>query len=43
VDFVELKRNRTSEWLAKSISEKCTEEEKKILAQVSNIFTKLVE
>lgn len=42
-DFVESKRNRTSEWLAKSISEKCTEEEKKIMAQVSDIFTKLVE
>jgi DNA-binding MarR family transcriptional regulator len=42
-DFIELKRNRTSEWLAKSISEKCTEDEKKILAQVSDIFTKLVE
>ncbi|MDD2303499.1 MAG: MarR family transcriptional regulator [Prolixibacteraceae bacterium] len=42
-DFIELKRNRTSEWLTKSISERCTEEEKKILAQVSDIFTKLVE
>ncbi len=42
-DFIELKRNKTSEWLAKSISEKCTEEEKKILAQVSDVFTKLVE
>ncbi len=42
-NFIELKRNKTSEWLAKSIPEKCTEEEKKILAQVSDIFTKLVE
>ena len=41
-EFIKLKRNKTSEWLAKSISEKCTEEEKKILAQVSDIFTKLV-
>ena len=41
-DFVELKRNKTSEWLAKSISEKCTEEEKEILAQASDILTKFV-
>lgn len=41
-DFVELKRKKTNEWLAKSISEKCTEQEKKILTQASDILTKLV-
>jgi DNA-binding MarR family transcriptional regulator len=41
-DFVELKRKKTSEWLAKSISEKCTEQEKKMLTQASAILIKLV-
>lgn len=42
-DFVEFKRNKTSEWLAKSIAENCTEEEKAILAQASEILTKFVD
>lgn len=42
-NFVEIKRNKTSEWLAKSISENCTEEEKKILTLASEILTKFVD
>ena len=42
-ESIALKRTKTSEWLAKSISEKCTEEEKKILSLAAEIIAKLVE
>jgi DNA-binding MarR family transcriptional regulator len=42
-EYIELKRNKTSEWLAKEISEKTTEEEKEILRSAIKILTKLVD
>ena len=42
-EFIKLKRNKNSEWLAKSISEKCTEKEKTTLALAAEIIAKLVE
>lgn len=42
-EFIKLKRTKTSEWLAKSISEKCTEKEKTTLALAAEILAKLVE
>lgn len=42
-EFIKLKRNKNSEWLAKSISDKCTEKEKITLALAAEIIAKLVE
>jgi DNA-binding MarR family transcriptional regulator len=42
-EFIELKRNKSHEWLEKAISEKTSEAEKKILSQAISILTKLVE
>jgi DNA-binding MarR family transcriptional regulator len=42
-EFIELKRNKTSEWLAKAISEKTSEDEKDILMRTITILTKLVD
>lgn len=42
-EFIKLKRTKTSEWLAKSISEKCTEKEKTTLTLAAEIIAKLVE
>jgi DNA-binding MarR family transcriptional regulator len=42
-EFVELKRNKTNEWLAKIISEKTTEAEKEILMSAIKVLTKLVD
>jgi DNA-binding MarR family transcriptional regulator len=42
-EFVELKRNKTKEWLAKAISEKTTEAEKEILMSAIRVLTKLVD
>ena len=42
-EFIEIKRNKTSEWLAKAISEKTTEAEKEILMSSITILTKLVD
>ena len=42
-EFIELKRNKTSEWLAKVISEKTTAEEKEILMSAIKILTKLID
>jgi DNA-binding MarR family transcriptional regulator len=42
-EFVELKRNKTSEWLAKAISDKTTTEEKETLMRAITILTKLVD
>jgi len=42
-EFVEMKRNKSMEWLEKAISEKTTEAEKVILMGTVNILTKLVD
>jgi DNA-binding MarR family transcriptional regulator len=42
-EFVELKRNKTTEWLTKAISGKATEAEKEILMSAIPILTKLVD
>jgi DNA-binding MarR family transcriptional regulator len=42
-EFIELKRNKTMEWLEKAISEKTTKAEKRILMDTINILTKLVD
>ncbi len=41
--FIELKRNKTKEWLAKAISEKTTEAEKEILMSAIIVLTKLAD
>jgi len=41
--FIELKRNKTKEWLAKAISEKTTEAEKEILLNAIIVITKLAD
>ncbi|MBB3187484.1 MarR family winged helix-turn-helix transcriptional regulator [Microbacter margulisiae] len=41
-EFIELKRTKTSEWLTKAIAKKCTEEEKRVLDQASDILARLV-
>lgn len=42
-EFIELKKNKSHEWLEKAISEKTSEAEKKILLSAITILTKLVE
>ena len=42
-EFIELKRNKSQEWLARAISEKTTEAEKKQLMEAITILTKLVD
>lgn len=42
-EFIELKRNRTSEWLTKTISEKTSKEERIILVKAAEILAKLTE
>jgi DNA-binding MarR family transcriptional regulator len=42
-EFIELKRNNTTEWLARAISGKTTETEKEILISAIPILTKLVD
>jgi len=42
-EFIELKRNKSQEWLAKTISEKTTESEKQILMNAITILTKLID
>lgn len=42
-EFIELKRNKTNEWLAKIISEKTTDEEKEVLMGAIKILTKFVD
>ncbi len=42
-EFIELKRNKSQEWLAKAISEKTTEAEKEIIMQAITILTRLVD
>ena len=42
-EFIELKRNKSHEWLEKAISEKTSEADKKILQSAITILTKLVE
>jgi len=42
-DFIEFKRNKSQEWLAKTITEKTTETEKEILMSAIGILTKLVD
>jgi DNA-binding MarR family transcriptional regulator len=42
-EFIELKRNKSQEWLAKAISEKVSDEEKEILERAIPVLTKLVE
>jgi DNA-binding MarR family transcriptional regulator len=42
-EFIELKRNKSHEWLEKAISEKTSEADKKILLSAITILTKLVE
>lgn len=42
-EFIELTRNKTSEWLTKTISEKTSEEEKVTLVKAAEILTKLTE
>ena len=40
---VDIKRHKTQEWLAKSISEKTTQKEKETLANAIKVLTKLVD
>lgn len=40
-EYIDLKRTKSQEWLAKAISERTTEEEKKTLMNVIPILTKL--
>ena len=42
-EFIELKRNKSHEWLEKAISEKTSEDEKGILLSAITILAKLVE
>jgi DNA-binding MarR family transcriptional regulator len=42
-EFVELKRNKSQEWLAKALSEKTSEKEKEILLEAILVLTKLVD
>ncbi|MDP4239688.1 MAG: MarR family transcriptional regulator [Bacteroidota bacterium] len=42
-EFIELKRNKSQEWLAKAISEKTTNAEREILASAITILSKLVD
>ena len=42
-EFIKFKRNKNSEWLSKSIAEKCTEKEKITLALAAEIIAKLVD
>ncbi|WP_321334929.1 MarR family transcriptional regulator [uncultured Bacteroides sp.] len=42
-EFIELKRSRANEWLAKIISEKISESEKETLISVVNILTKITD
>lgn len=42
-EFVELKRNKSQEWLAKALSEKTSEKEKEILLEALLVLTKLVD
>jgi DNA-binding MarR family transcriptional regulator len=42
-EFIEIKRNKSREWLAKTITEKTTETEKEILMSAIGILTKLVD
>lgn len=42
-EFIELKRNKTSEWLTKTISEKTSKEEKITLVKAAEILAKLTE
>ncbi len=42
-EFIELKRNKSQEWLAKAISEKVSDEEKEILKRAIPVLAKLVD
>ena len=42
-EFIELKRNKSQEWLARAISDKTTQAEKEILMSAITILTKLVD
>lgn len=42
-EFIELKRNKSQEWLARAISDKTTQAEKEILVSAITILTKLVD
>jgi len=42
-EFIELKRSKSQEWLAKAISEKTTKAEKKTLMSAIIVLTKLVD
>jgi DNA-binding MarR family transcriptional regulator len=42
-EFIELKKSRSQEWLAKAISDKTTELEKEILRDAIIVLTKLVD
>lgn len=42
-ESIELKRNKSQEWLAKALSEKTSEKEKEILMEAILVLTKLVD
>ena len=42
-EFIDLKRNKSQEWLEKAISEKTTDAEKEILMRTITILTKFVD